>query len=791
MTKAQPHPLRILFIEDNPADHELAERALRREGITFESRREQDAAGVTAALAEFPPDIVVSDFSLPDFDGIGALRLCRQLAPGVPFLLLTAVLDDEAAGACIRAGADDYVLKQNMAHLPFALKNSLDRATARRAQAEAKEMLEVVSRAVEQSPASIMITDSEGTIQYVNPRFTAVTGYTAEEALGRNPRILNSGSQARQFYEEMWKTISSGKDWYGAFENRKKNGEVYPESVSISPIRDAEGKITHYVAVKEDVTARRRAEDTAKRRGMLLEQIIRTIPDRVYFKDRDGRFTKVNESVVQDLGVKSEDEALGRPASDFFHGEYAEQVMKEDRFVIETGESLVGAEESLQMPDGTMRWFSSTKVAIRDSHGAITGLMGISRDITDMKRTEARLRDAMTAASELAKRAEAASQAKSEFLANMSHEIRTPMNGVIGMTDLLLDSKLDPEQHEYAAAIRSCGESLLSLINDILDLSKVEAGKLVLESVDFAIRPTVQETVEVLAFEAQAKGLEIACHVAGDVPEAVRGDPGRLRQVLSNLIANAIKFTPRGAVTVRVESASNDGAQAIVRLSVTDTGIGIAPEKHEMIFSKFTQADASTTREFGGSGLGLAISRELVHVFGGEIGVTSAPGKGSTFSFTSMFELPRSKAARPVHEAAIVEPSPHRLRVLVAEDNSMNRNVAKIMLQKLGHVANTVSNGTEAVEVLRQMPFDVVLMDCQMPVMDGFEATQTIRTPESGVRNPQIPIIAMTANAVHGYREICLEAGMDDYLSKPVTLRDLSAVLERWGPSEQDARDSA
>jgi CheY-like chemotaxis protein len=259
------------------------------------------------------------------------------------------------------------------------------------------------------------------------------------------------------------------------------------------------------------------------------------------------------------------------------------------------------------------------------------------------------------------------------------------------------------------------------------------------------------------------------------VPEAVRGDPGRLRQVLSNLIANAIKFTPRGAVTVRVESASNDGAQAIVRLSVTDTGIGIAPEKHEMIFSKFTQADASTTREFGGSGLGLAISRELVHVFGGEIGVTSAPGKGSTFSFTSMFELPRSKAARPVHEAAIVEPSPHRLRVLVAEDNSMNRNVAKIMLQKLGHVANTVSNGTE----------------CQMPVMDGFEATQTIRTPESGVRNPQIPIIAMTANAVHGYREICLEAGMDDYLSKPVTLRDLSAVLERWGPSEQDARDSA
>ncbi len=924
--------LRILFIEDSPADMELAERALRHEWLQFVSRCETNAEGVTRALEEFAPDIVISDYLLPDFDGLGALKLCRKIRPHLPFVLYTAALNDDAASLCIRAGADDYVLKQNTAHLPFAVLNAMERHRTRKAGHLVEEKLALLSRAVEQSQVSIVITDAEGNIEYVNQKFVELTGYIREEVLGKNPRILKSGKQSPEFYADLWKTISAGEEWRGNLENKKKNGERYWESAMISPIRDESGKIAHFLAVKEDITARKLAEDRARNESSLLNQLIDTIPDRIFFVDLQSRFVKVNAACIRQLGLHDQSELLGRTIADFVPAEFAETALTRDRYVMETGSILAGILESLTLPGDRTVWFSTTKVPLRNDAGKIIGLIGVARDVTDQKDAETLLREsnerlklALSRADELAEKAESANRAKSEFLANMSHEIRTPMNGVIGMTDLLLGTRLTPEQLEYAETIHSCGDALLSLINDILDFSKAEAGQFVLERLDFDLRTTIEDTVEIIAFKAQDKGLDLACSIADDVPEFLRGDPGRLRQVLFNLLGNAIKFTQKGGISVQVELLSSSEKSVTLRFSVTDTGIGIPAEKHDSIFSKFTQADPSTTRKFGGSGLGLAICKQLVHLFQGEIGVTSEEGKGSTFFFTAVFEKLPHGSPRPLlkeadltgvkvlvtddfkanrtlvtallknwgcrpgeadnattalellrqaagdgdpYAAALLDmhmpgidgaelgrlikedqsiqttklimltsvgkrgdadrlagvgfsgylPKPIRpgllrrclalvlgrgeiteadrclitrhtvsetarkkLRILVVEDNPTNRLVALKMLEKLGHEAATADNGKEAVEALRTTPYDIVLMDCQMPVMDGFTATRVIRAPGSGVLNPGVPIIALTAHAMKGDRELCLEAGMNDYLSKPVNPHNLATALEQFG----------
>jgi len=433
--------------------------------------------------------------------------------------------------------------------------------------------------------------------------------------------------------------------------------------------------------------------------------------------------------------------------------------------------------------DHAERWVHGRGLLKYDANRKLLKMVGTIQDITQQKIMEGRLRETMA-------QAEAATLAKSEFLANMSHEIRTPMNGIIGMSDLLLDTRLLPEQHEYVDAIHSCAASLLAIINDILDFSKVEAGKLVLETLNFSIRTTIAESLEILSTNAREKGLDVTCDVAEKVPEFLRGDPGRLRQVLFNLVGNAIKFTPHGNVRIRVENIAETESSATLRFTISDTGIGIPADKQETIFSKFIQAYPSSTRRFGGTGLGLAICKQIITLFHGEISVASEAGKGSAFTFTAVFQKPAAGTMRTVpNEAADsnhehpseTETAHRRLRILVAEDNTTNRIIAVKMLEKLGHVAEAVANGQEAVESLRRIPYDLVLMDCQMPVLDGFEATKIIRAPGSTVRNPRVPIIALTAYAMKEDRAICLEAGMNDYVSKPANAHDLAAAIKRCG----------
>ncbi len=483
---------------------------------------------------------------------------------------------------------------------------------------------------------------------------------------------------------------------------------------------------------------------------------------------KEGRFVDANDSFCKLTGY-SRDELLGRTSTELKIWSDAADRPKIAAILGQKG-SVPQYENRLIRRDGDYRdCVGSIEVIDIDGEPC---LLIIFLDITDRKRVNAQLRNAKEAA-------EAAARAKSEFLANMSHEIRTPMNAIVGMTGLLLETSLSELQREFVETIRQGSESLLRIVNDVLDFSKIESGRLELEKQPFNVRQCVEGALDLLANEASKKDLDIACLIDKETPAYVAGDATRVRQVLVNLISNAVKFTPEGEVLVTVKTRKVSPALYEVQFSVRDTGIGIPQDRMDRLFQSFSQVDASTTRTYGGTGLGLAISRDLAQLMGGRMWAESEEGEGSTFHFTIIVEAAAVSAPPPREarfEANLADRVP--MSILLAEDNPVNQRVGLHLLNQMGYRADIASDGAEAIDALRNRAYDIILMDVQMPQLDGLEATRRIREEwrDNGPR-----IIAMTANAMRDDREKCLAAGMDDYIAKPVNFQQLQAVLERHG----------
>jgi PAS domain S-box-containing protein len=760
---------------------------------------------------------------------------------------------------------------------------------------------------------AILMIDPNGAISFWNAAASRIFGWTEEEAIGKDMHALIAPTNYHAAQQEAFKNFQRTGEGNAVGKTldlfaRRRDGSEFPSEISLAAVK-IRGQ-WHGVGIVRDITERKRIEAEIRENEERTRTILNSIHTGIVIVDAKTRVIfEANPTAIDLIGLPRE-QIVGKVCHGFICPAEPHNCP-----VVDMGLTLDNVEGVLIKGDGTPLPVLKTATAITLSGKQY--VLGCFVDISDRKRAEEALLQAKEAA-------ESAAIAKAMFLANMSHEIRTPMNGIIGMNGLLLDTDLTKEQREYAETVSNSASALLAIINDILDFSKIEAGKLDIEILDFDLRAMMDDMNDILAVKAQEKGLEYVCVLDPEVASLLSGDPGRLRQILTNLIGNAIKFTAHGEIAIHVDMVSETDAETMLRFSVKDTGIGISKEHIDILFKAFTQADASTARKFGGTGLGLAISKQLVEMMNGEVFVDSELGKGSTFSFTCRlkkqektnaediqpdvdirgmrvlvvddnatnrlllqrqlllwhcvpyeaaegesalvklreavsegdpFEIAildmqmpgmngetlgrliredktlsmtrlvimtsvgtRGDAARlqemgfsayltkPVRQSRLfdtlitvagrsvavesttlpivtqysaVENRKRRIRILLAEDNATNQIVALRTLEKLGYRADVAGNGLEALKSLETIPYDIVLMDVQMPEMDGMEATRRIRNPESAVLNHSIPIIAMTAHAMKGDKEACINAGMDDYVSKPVNPKELAAALSR------------
>ena len=624
------------------------------------------------------------------------------------------------------------------------------------------------------SPVGIFLSDRLGQCVYTNTRYEEIFGLTNEETMGVGwTRAIHPDD--RDTVMQAWQQDSGARrPHHVVFRVLKSSGEERWVDARAAAIISETGDLNGYVGTTEDITERRLAEERFR---VLFEKS----SDAHLLFDSSG-IIDCNDATLRMLGCAKRSEVLAvHPA------ELSPEFQPDGRRSLEKSAEMdrLASERGYHRFEWLHRRMNGEEfpVEVTLTPVKISGkptMLVVWHDITERKAAE----QAMIRAKDAA---EAANRAKSDFLANMSHEIRTPMNGVIGMTNLLLDTPLNEEQRECAETVQKSAEALLTIINDILDFSKIEAGKLTFETLDFDLTETIKGAMDLLAEGVRSKGIEMGCEIEPGIPLALRGDPGRLRQVLLNLLNNALKFTHQGGVRLKARKVDEIETYVTLHFEVIDTGIGIEPEAQQKLFQSFTQADSSTTRKYGGTGLGLAISRRLVELMAGSIGFSSVPGRGSTFWFTVILEkqaggtTTRRLASEFRQQQAAAQNAMdtsfrRHIRILLAEDNPVNQKVAVQQLRKLGFHPDVVGNGIEVIEALGRIRYDVILMDCQMPDLDGYEATRRIR---SGTTAPHVRIIALTANAMQGDRERCFEAGMDDFITKPVRLEELADVVER------------
>lgn len=603
-------------------------------------------------------------------------------------------------------------------------------------QKKAEEELLKLSQATSQSPAAIIITDLNGAIEYVNPAFTKITGYTSEEALGNNPRILQSGDHGPEFYKDLWQTIMAGKVWRGEFRNMNKAGEYFWESASISPITNAEGQITHFIGIKEDITERVHAKKALQAAEGKFRSIFDNAMEGIFQSSLDDRFITVNPALAEMWGYDSPEDLM-TTLRDSDESIFIDPKQRDEynKLMKENGE-VRGFEYQTLHKNKEILWFSESAYAVRDDAGEILYFEGNIQNITEKKKTEIALIQAREAA-------ETATRAKADFLANMSHEIRTPLNAVAGMSSLLMDTELDKEQYDYVKTVHSSSIALLAIINDILDFSKIEAGKLELEKKPFYLRELVESTLDLVAPKTAGKKIDLAYIIESGVPQKLVGDPTRIRQILVNFLSNSIKFTEQGEVVVWVSCEHLGEDQYKIHFEVRDTGIGIPSDRMNRLFKSFSQVDASTTRKYGGTGLGLAISKQLTELMGGEIWVESKVGTGSSFHFTI---LGQAHFATDILEPIVEEPSLSGKRLLIVDDNHTNRLIINKYTQKWGMIPTDAESGPIALALIDQgAKFDLAILDYQMPEMDGFRLAAKLHKKSGAEDLPLIMLSSMGA----------------------------------------------
>ncbi|MGA2326450.1 MAG: PAS domain S-box protein [Bryobacteraceae bacterium] len=659
-----------------------------------------------------------------------------------------------------------------------------DRKRAEEALEQANSLLEAVIRA---SPLAIATVDREGNVRSWNPAAEKIFGFSAEEVLGRPAPHISSDRYA-EFHGRLAATVEGGQLDAAEVRFTRKDGSAVDASLWTAPLRDGRGEVQGAVGIIADITQRKRDEQRLRDSEERYRDLFENAHDIIFSIDLEGNFTSLNKAAERASGY-SRAEGL-RMNMDQLAAPRDRARMRELVAMKLAGGGATTEEVSILAKDGREILLEvSSRLIFQE--GRPVGIQSIGRDVTERKRHQdelarytrelqrknEELSDALTAA-------RAAAEAKNRFLANMSHEIRTPMNGIVGMVDLLLATPLGPEQREYAETVQMSAVALVTVIGDILEFSRIEAGKLELETAPFEPAAALDQACALLGLRARQKGLQLSSSVDPAVPRIVCGDASRLRQVLVSLIGNAIKFTERGEIAVRLALESETGGTVSVRATVRDTGIGIAPERCAPLFESFVQGDDSATRKFGGAGLGLAISKQLVEMMGGRIGLESEVGRGSTFWFTAQFrkQIEPATPAPADSRAAAGSISPAGVRVLLAEDNEVNRRITLRMLEKSGFCAEAVCDGRQAADAVLAGHYDVVLMDVHMPEMDGFAATAEIRGREREGRHT--PIIAMTARALAGDREECLAAGMDDYITKPARMEELRRAVQRWAGTE-------
>ncbi len=625
--------------------------------------------------------------------------------------------------------------------------------------------LKKLTVAIEQSPSSIAITDLDANIEYVNPRFTEVTGYSAEEVIGKNPRLLKSNLTPKETFDDLWKTLTCGDIWHGEFINQRKNGETYWERTVIAPIRNEEGVIDHYVAVKEDITEFKQAEEKNSRLGRVLEESW----NEIYMFDPDTLLLiQVNKGARHNLGYSMEE--LKKLTTVDIKPDYSADYFKNlIQPLLEGKLPFVLFQTRHQRKNGSIYPIEVRLQLVKTENTSI--FVGIIQDITERNKAEDQLRSAK-------EKAEQASLAKSQFVANMSHELRTPLNAILGFSQIMANNdNLTDKQRENIKIINSSGDHLLSLIDDVLNISKIESGKIEFQKVDFNLHELLEELEPLFQDKLAKKELTFKLEYHGDIPEYIHTDNTKLRQILVNLINNAIKFTSNGGIIVRLWLPQTFKTNLMLSFEIEDTGCGIAQDDLENVFQTFIQTSSGLKSEEG-AGLGLAISREFIQLMRGDIHVESTLNKGSTFKFSIIVDQPKesidAKKSKPLKIISL-EPSQNCYKILIVDDDDLNRLILIELLSPFGFEIKEAENGKIAVDICQDWPPHLIFMDMRMPVMDGFEASQTIKSLLKDV-----VIIAVTASVFEDKKEQILASGCDAFISKPFRHTDILEVMKQY-----------